>query len=127
MMELSDFSYLADENISNHLVEFLRVQNSNLISVREQGLHGTSDEALVQLAEEKDLVILTHDSDFGKIIFTNRGIKTGVIFLRPGHIDPQYHIQTMQRLFSTSLELTFPFMLVVQRTGEDLKIRKRIV
>lgn len=126
-MELSDFSYLIDENISNELIQYLKEYNINLINVREEKMQGTSDEALVKLAEEKNLVILTHDSDFGKIIFTNAGFKTGIIFLKPGHIDPRYHVQTMKSLFSTSLNLEFPFMLVAERTGDHLKIRKRLL
>ncbi len=40
-MELSDFSYLVDENISNSLIEFLQNQNLKVINVREQGWQGT--------------------------------------------------------------------------------------
>ncbi len=62
-----------------------------------------------------------------KYFFTNAGFKTGVIFLKPGHIDPQYYVQTMKSLFSSSLNLEFPFMLVAERTGNHLKIRKRLL
>ena len=126
-MELSDFSFLADENIAEELVQFIKSQNIKVISVREEGWHGYSDALLVQVAEEKNLVLLTHDSDFGKIIFTNQGIKIGIVFLRPGHIDPQFHVYTFSTLLATSLSLQPPFILVVERAGNNLKIRKRLL
>lgn len=53
-MELLDFSYLVDENISTSLIEFLQARDLNIISVREQGWQGALDITLVQLAEEKN-------------------------------------------------------------------------
>ncbi len=62
---------------------------------------------------------MIHDS--GKIIITNKGISIGVIFLKPVHIDPPYHVQTITTLFSTALNLKIPFMLVAERAGNTLK------
>lgn len=55
-MELLDFSYLVDENISTSLIEFLQARDLNIISVREQGWQGASDITLVQLAKKKILL-----------------------------------------------------------------------
>ena len=126
-MKLSNFGFLADENISNALVQYLRSQQLKVFSLREEKLIGSSDESLVKLAEEKELVIVTHDSDFGKITFVNNGMKTGVIFLKPGHINPQFPIQTIKELLSTTLSFSFPFMLVAERVGDTLKVRKRLL
>lgn len=126
-MELSEFSFLADENIHPDLILSLRQQNIKVISVKEEGLAGSTDDNLIIKAEQGGLIILTHDSDFGKIVFTNKGIHIGIVYLRPGHISPQFHIQTFQALLQTNLDLSIPFLLVVERIGDTMRIRKRLL
>lgn len=126
-MELNEFSFLADENIHPDLILSLRQQNIKVISVKEEGLAGSTDDDLINRAEQADLIILTHDSDFGKIVFTNKGIHIGILYLRPGHILPRFHIQTFQALLQTSLDLSIPFLLVAERVGDTIRIRKRLL
>ena len=126
-MELQEFSFLADENIHPDLITYLRHQGISIVSVKEETLSGTSDEDLIQLAEKERLIILTHDSDFGKIVFTNKGIHIGIIYLRPGHISPAFHIHTLQILLQTKLDLSIPFMLVAEKVSDTIRIRKRIL
>jgi predicted nuclease of predicted toxin-antitoxin system len=126
-MELQEFGLLADENIHPDLIVFIRQQNMNVVSVKEEQLSGTTDEDLISRAERQSLVILTHDSDFGKIVFTNKGIHVGIVYLRPGHISPQFHVHTLNALLQTSLELTIPFLLVAERAGDTIRIRKRLL
>ncbi|HYE16818.1 MAG TPA: DUF5615 family PIN-like protein [Tepidisphaeraceae bacterium] len=54
---------LADENLSYVLVRALRRERPgiDLITVRDAGLAGTKDPLLLQIAAERDLVILSHD------------------------------------------------------------------
>lgn len=96
-------------------------------SIEERNLQGISDEQIIALAEAEEKVILTHDADFGRIIHLNQVVKTGIIFLRPGHIDFTIYIQTLQAILATELECSIPFMLVAERTGSDIKIRLRFL
>lgn len=55
----------------------------------------------------------------------SQGVQTGVIFLRPGHIDYSFTIQTLESILATALQAEVPFIIVAERTGNDIKIRLR--
>jgi hypothetical protein len=49
----------------------------------------------------------------------------GILFLRPGHIDPQFTIGTLTTVLAANLELTPPFIVVARRTSDQVTIRVR--
>ncbi len=65
-MRIQEFSLLADENLHPIIVTFLRSQGYNVLYARE-GLIGSSDTALMQLAQSQNRVVITHDKDFGSL------------------------------------------------------------
>ena len=69
-------------------------------------------------------MVLTHDSDFGGMaVFGAKFI--GIIYLRPGHIQADFTIKTLEAIRSKAPEVTPPFILVAERTGDTVKIRVR--
>lgn len=66
-----EYFILADENIHQEVVYHLRNRGKRIESIKERNLLGSSDEQIITLAQEEGTVILTHDSDFGRIIYTN--------------------------------------------------------
>jgi predicted nuclease of predicted toxin-antitoxin system len=125
MMHPLHFPIIADENIHDEIVHFLRGQSLIIESIKERDLRGSTDEQIIALAEKENKIILTHDADFGRIMHLSQIIHTGIIFLRPGHIDFNFTIQTLKAIFATELEVQIPFILVAERSGEDIKIRLR--
>ena len=121
------FPIIADENIHDEVVYFLRNQGLNIESIKELGLRGSTDIQIIALAEAEGKVILTHDADFGTMMYLSAQRKAGITFLRPGHINYSFTIQTLQALLKTGLNAEVPFMLVAERSGEDIKIRLRIL
>jgi predicted nuclease of predicted toxin-antitoxin system len=119
------YPILADENIHEEVVYFLRKQGLQIESIKERGLRGSTDKQIIALAQSEEKIILTHDAYFGRILHFSQGIKTGVIFLRPGHIDYTFTIQTITSILATELQAQIPFIMVAERTGEDIKIRLR--
>ncbi len=59
---------------------------------------GYSDKFLLKEAYKEQRVILTHDSDFGKIIFTQSLPFVGIIYLRPGHFSADIIIQSIRTI-----------------------------
>jgi hypothetical protein len=49
----------------------------------------------------------------------------GIVFLRPGHIDPQFTIDTLKLLFEKDLDVNPPFLLVAKRCRRAVTIRLR--
>jgi len=77
------------------------------------------------MAQKEKRVVITHDSDFGGLAVLNSQPYIGIIYLRPGHIRPEFTIQTLQAIQSRTLEVTPPFIVVAERTGNNVKIRLR--
>ena len=44
-------------------------------------------------------IIVTHDSDFGTLAVLGGEPVLGIIYLRPGHIDPTFTCDTLRALF----------------------------
>lgn len=124
-MTLQDSRLLTDENMHPEVVQFLRSQGCDVLDVQEEGLHGTGDVKLMRLAYLEDRIILTHDRDFGRLAITTNEPMKGIIFLRPGHIDPRFTIGTLRVLFSRSTLPESPFIIVAERAHEEVKIRIR--
>lgn len=70
-------------------------------------------------------VVLTHDSDFGRLAIANSEPMLGIVFLRPGHIEPTFTLETLEAVFREVEEIASPFILVAERVGERIKIRIR--
>ena len=49
----------------------------------------------------------------------------GLVFLRPGHIDPQFTMATIEALLRSDPDVTPPFVLVAKRSGSRVTIRVR--
>ena len=123
-MKALDFPLLADENVHPDVIAFLRAIRLNVESIAEQGKFGLPDTQVLQQATESNRVVLTHDSDFGGMaLFGAKFI--GIIYLRPGHIKPDFTIKTLEAIRDNAPEVTSPFILVAERTGDTVKIRVR--
>lgn len=72
---------LADENIEREFIEALREADFDVLSVRES-YGGSADNEILQIAVEKQAVIITYDTDFGELVFRFGLQSHGVILLR---------------------------------------------
>ena len=123
-MKALDFPLLADENVHPDVIEFLRKAGLDVDSVSEQGQFGLPDAQVLQQATESKRVVLTHDSDFGGLALMGAKI-IGIIYVRPGHIHADFTIKTLEAIRDNAPEVTPPFILVAERTGDTVKIRVR--
>jgi predicted nuclease of predicted toxin-antitoxin system len=124
-LRLEDFGLLTDENIHPEVVESLRQRGLDVLDVKESGLIGSSDLILLRRSVAENRVVLTHDSDFGQLAVASIEPLVGIVYLRPGHIDPVFTLDTLTVLFDQVPELTSPFILVAERTAQRVKIRLR--
>ena len=124
-MKLAQFSFLVDENIHPGVTGFLRDQGLDLVTVEALGLCGAEDITIVRTALAAKRVVLTHDGDFGSLAIAAGEPVYGITYLRPGHIQAEFTIQTLKALFDSSLNLTPPFLLVGVRRDQVVRIRLR--
>ena len=71
----------ADECINSSLVFALKKSGFDVLTVREAGLSGSSDEIIYNFAQTKQRVLLTFDRGFGDIFRFNIAESHGVIVI----------------------------------------------
>jgi predicted nuclease of predicted toxin-antitoxin system len=124
-LKLHDFSFLTDENINPAVVASLRARGYDVLDVREEGWCGAEDATLLRFACSSNRVVVTHDSDFGGLSVARLEPVVGIVFLRPGHIDPKFTLDALDLLFKQDIEVSPPFLIVAKRTGSEVTIRLR--
>ncbi len=77
------------------------------------------------LAFQEQRVIVTHNSDFGMIVFTRNEPFVGILHLTLGHFDALPHVQSLNAILESELSLQMPFILIAENTGTSVKIRLR--
>ena len=124
-MNLLNLRFLTDENIDIEVLYFLREQGFDVFDIKEEALFQMADAAILALFYEQNRVVISQDSDFGTLIFRDAALFYGIIYLRPGHVSPIVHIQTLKQIISTHFEVQIPFMIVGENNGDLIKIRIR--
>lgn len=119
-----DLPLLADENIHPEVVAYLRHERVDITSIAEQGRFGLPDSRVLRQASKAGRVVLTHDSDFGGLVLMGAEF-TGILYLRPGHIRPEFTIQTLKAIREQEFDVRPPFIVVAERSGDRVKIRVR--
>lgn len=73
--------FLADANIESAIIQWLRSCGYDVLWAAELS-PSTPDTELVSLANCQDRVLLTHDRDFGELVFLRGSLSHGAILLR---------------------------------------------
>ena len=80
--------FLANENFPAPSIALLKENHIELISIAED-YQGISDEQVMKIAIEEQRIILTHDSDYGELIFKYKyKPQEGVIYFRIYNFEP---------------------------------------
>lgn len=124
-MRLREFGLLTDENIDPDVTGFLRAQGFDVADVAEMQLGGSADAELLRRALLESRIVVTHDSDFGTLAIRSAEPIVGILYLRPGHIQPAFTIGTIEALLAADPQLTPPVLIVARRTVNSVSIRVR--
>jgi predicted nuclease of predicted toxin-antitoxin system len=124
-LKLFTCKLLADENIHPAVVQFLRQEGCDIKDALTIGLRRQPDELILARALRDSRVVLTHDRDFGRLAIPSRQPMYGIVFLRPGHIEPQFTIATLKVIDGQDFDLTASFILVARRRGAHVQMRLR--
>lgn len=57
----------ANENLFEPIIEYLKCNGHDVLSIRDAGLSGISDDAIYQMACKQRMVIVTMDKDFTRM------------------------------------------------------------
>lgn len=73
--------FLADVNIENDLVDFLKKQGFDVLWIPDYDCR-LKDDDLLELANKEKRILITNDTDFGEIIFLQKKISEGIVLIR---------------------------------------------
>jgi predicted nuclease of predicted toxin-antitoxin system len=124
-MKPFDHPLLADENINPRVVAALLNRGKNIMTVSQAGLVGADDIEIMRCAYSQKRVVLTHDSDFGALAIRAGEPFIGVVFLRPGHISPEFVLRMIQELDDMEIGTESPFILVAERRENNMRVKLR--
>ncbi|MBA4140856.1 MAG: DUF5615 family PIN-like protein [Segetibacter sp.] len=73
--------FVADESVDFNLVKFLRTKGLSVFSILEEAA-SLKDNMVLELAVEKNAILITEDKDFGELVFKLKLPHTGILLLR---------------------------------------------
>ncbi len=113
--------FLANENFPRPSILLLR-SNGFIIKSIQEDYPGISDEEVIKLALELNLIILTFDSDYGELIFKHaKDNPPSVIYFREKGSDPLFGGNLLLDLLTNSqITIANAFTVV-----EEKNIRQR--
>jgi predicted nuclease of predicted toxin-antitoxin system len=119
------FPLLLDENVPEDLAPALQTSGMSVTTVAHEELRGRDDSEVIERARTNGSVVVTQDLGFGRLAMLQGARCPGIIILRPGHLERDVVLDTLNRLFANFPDVRPPFRIVVVRRGEELHIRAR--
>ena len=94
---------LLDANVHADLIDLLETDGHDVASVARLIQSSADDETVLALAVAEDRILITHDRDFGDLIFRHGRPHRGVLYLRLGSTVPDHlHSRIVHALVSNS-------------------------
>jgi predicted nuclease of predicted toxin-antitoxin system len=98
--------FLANENFPAPSINELRDNQIDILSIAEQN-SGITDEAVMKIAIDEQRTIITHDSDYGELIY-KLGYKpeAGVVYFRIYNFEPDNPGKILLDLINKNFKFT---------------------
>jgi predicted nuclease of predicted toxin-antitoxin system len=80
-------NFLADESVDMPIVDRLREDGHDVLSVAEIE-PSLPDETVLAMANQQEALLLTADKDFGELIFRQRRVSAGVVLICLAGLSP---------------------------------------
>lgn len=90
---------VADESVDQPIVDRLRREGHDVVSVNEIG-PGIPDDDVLETAREQNAVLLTADKDFGELVYRQGQATEGVILVRLAGLSAQRKEDVVSRFIS---------------------------
>lgn len=87
-----DYNFVADESVDLNLVKFLRNKGLVIFSIMEE-VPSLNDKIVLELAVQKNAILITEDKDFGELVYKLKLPHKGLLLLRLENIpDDKFEI-----------------------------------
>ena len=102
------YRFLLDENVPKSVYRFLRSRDYYAEYVPK----GSSDDEVIRIAREKDLILITRDSDFADEVAYPPGSHPGIIVLRIHPSLPKIIVDKLSEVLQFNLEINGKIIVV---------------
>ena len=96
--------FLIDENVGQAIVEYLR-SSGHTVALARDIKPGTPDTHILAKAEREAWIIITHDLDFGQLVFEELERHAGVILLRLRINNVTLHLEALKEFLASHTEM----------------------
>lgn len=108
--------FLVDECTGPHVAKWLISEGYEVFSVYDEA-RGMEDSDVLQKALSENWILITNDKDFGELVFRERRLHNGIVFLRLDDERSVEKIDVIRRLLkSHSNKLVDRFVIVTRTT-----------
>ncbi len=114
--------FLADENISNKVVNALRNRGVDIISVKELE-SSLSDETVLEVANKQKRILITFDADFAELVFRRKLKAQGVILLKFVPKSTQEILEKINNVLATQTKIECHFLTVKEKRIRVLRLK----
>jgi predicted nuclease of predicted toxin-antitoxin system len=115
--------FIADENIPKETVELLKKKGVNITAVSDVS-PGLSDEAILDLGNKDQRIVITFDRDFGQLIFKQKKKTEGLLLLRFNPESPQQIAKRIQQTLATKIKIEGSVVIVKKDTLRATSVRR---
>jgi predicted nuclease of predicted toxin-antitoxin system len=92
---------VADEGVDRQIVEQLRSVGHDVVYVAELA-PSTSDDAVLQQANDRQAILITIDKDFGELVFRLNRVAAGVVLIRLEGLTTATKARSSRKRFATT-------------------------
>ena len=113
--------FVADESLDGAIVQRLRQNGHELISIAEMQ-PGIEDPDVLAISRNEDAMLLTADRDFGDLVFRQHLLHRGILLVRLEGLSPDQKAELVSEALTThGQEMSGSFAVL---TRDSLRIRK---
>jgi len=114
--------FIADENLHQPIIDYLR-ENHDVLSIRDSGLSGISDEEVYYIACKEKRIIITMDKDFSRLFRFPPHKCGGIIVVKIYKRNVKETFKIFKKLFEKINESKITKNLVIL-TPEGVRIKR---
>ena len=114
--------FLADENVSNKVVNVLRNKGIDIVSMKDFG-SSLSDENVLETANAQNRILITYDADFSELVFKRKLKAKGVILLKFVPKSSQHILETIETVLTTQPKIEDHFLIIKEKRIRVLRLK----
>lgn len=113
---------VADESVDSGIIQKLRQQGINVISISEE-FSGIKDSDVLRIAADEQCLLITEDKDFGELTYRLKLLHSGILLIRLNDVKRNERIQLVVEIVEEHFDKLYNHFSVLNKTGLRIKTK----